>query len=74
MTDSDDQFGEVLLSGGSRDGDVLSRMALEQTITISAGSDVERYTRTGEYQQLRGVGKPEPYRRWWVYEYKARDD
>jgi hypothetical protein len=64
-----DETGEVLLQGGPRDEDVLSEMALADSITVSSDGGPCRYVRTGAYQQLRAVKMDEPYRRFWIYEY-----
>ncbi len=64
-----DEVGEVLLRGGSHDGDVLSAMPLNDSIAVPSERGTDLYVRTGAYQQLRGVKLAEPYLRFWIYEY-----
>lgn len=67
---------KILLRGGPRDGDeldVADASDLAPVLAVPTGSGgVASYRKTGEYEQLRGVGMAEAYSRQWFYDWLLR--
>jgi hypothetical protein len=57
-------------AAGPRDGEVLSHIALDESLALRTGTEIEHYVRTGECQQPRGVGMTEPFRRLRIYDHR----
>ena len=59
--------GEVVFRGGPFDGTVIENQEFVNVIESVVDGEVAVYRRTDDWEQLRGEGMAQPFRRWRVY-------
>lgn len=61
--------GDVIYRGGPFEGKTIRDQPYVEVIETQFDGEVALYRRTEGWEQLRGVGAVQPYRRWRVYEW-----